>query len=229
MKKVNLTNTKHSEDLVSKSEGLAQRHEKHNPWGSGRSAWRAFGAEFMPMVSSILALVLIALIVCQEAGSQSIRYASISPPSKPLPATGAKGVSRKPTLRWDISETATSYDVYFGRSTTPPLIMSTTNNAFVPGLLNPAIIYYWRAVARNADGAMSSDTWSFQTAGKAVLSCDLNSDGAVNVLDVQLAVNQAIKTVACNSADLNQDGVCDRVDVQRVVDAAMGKAYRIGP
>jgi len=52
-------------------------------------------------------------------------------------------------------------------------------------------------------------------------ACDLNADGATNVVDVQLMVNQALGVSAC-TADINKDGVCNVVDVQRVVNAALG-------
>jgi hypothetical protein len=51
----------------------------------------------------------------------------------------------------------------------------------------------------------------------------------VNVLDVQLAINQALGTSPCGTADLNRDGVCNSTDVQRVVNAALGMACVIGP
>lgn len=84
-------------------------------------------------------------------------------------------------------------------------------------------------MAKNAVSTISSATWSFRTAANENLSCDFNSDGIVNALDVQLAVNQAIGISSCDSADLNRDGQCDTADVQRVVDAALGRPCRIGP
>jgi hypothetical protein len=59
-------------------------------------------------------------------------------------------------------------------------------------------------------------------------SCDMNGDGVVNILDVQLAVNQAIGLAACRTADLKQNGICDSIDVQRVVTSALGGACVIG-
>ena len=53
--------------------------------------------------------------------------------------------------------------------------------------------------------------------------CDVNHDGSINVVDVQLVINQALGFAAC-SADLNSDGVCNIVDVQRVISAALGGA-----
>ena len=60
------------------------------------------------------------------------------------------------------------------------------------------------------------------------VSCDVNGDSAVNVVDVQLGVNEALGSAACVS-DLNGDGACNIVDVQRIVNAAMGGACVVGP
>ena len=60
-------------------------------------------------------------------------------------------------------------------------------------------------------------------------TCDLNDDGVVNNLDVQIAVNAALGLVPCGAGDLNGDGVCNIVDVQRVINAALGGACRVGP
>jgi hypothetical protein len=61
------------------------------------------------------------------------------------------------------------------------------------------------------------------------ISCDLNSDGNVNVLDVQLATNQTLGYAACGSADLNGDSKCTIVDVQRIISSSLGAACYIGP
>ena len=52
--------------------------------------------------------------------------------------------------------------------------------------------------------------------------CDVNADGSINVIDVQLGVNQALGVTPSCTADLNQDGHCDVIDVQRLVNAALG-------
>ncbi len=59
-------------------------------------------------------------------------------------------------------------------------------------------------------------------------SCDLNQDGAVDVADVQLAIDQALGTTPCTTADLLQSGQCNVVDVQRVINAALGGACVTG-
>jgi len=57
-------------------------------------------------------------------------------------------------------------------------------------------------------------------------ACDLNQDGVVNTLDVNLAVQQALGLASCT--DLTGDGVCNVVDVQRVINAMNGGTCRVG-
>ncbi len=59
-------------------------------------------------------------------------------------------------------------------------------------------------------------------------TCDLNADGVVNAVDVQIAINQALGITACGTADLQQSGSCSIVDVQRVITAALGGACVTG-
>jgi hypothetical protein len=59
-------------------------------------------------------------------------------------------------------------------------------------------------------------------------ACDLNQDGVVNVLDVNLAVGAALGTLPC-TAKLDGAAQCDVIDVERVVVAALGGACTVGP
>jgi hypothetical protein len=52
-------------------------------------------------------------------------------------------------------------------------------------------------------------------------ACDLNLDGSVNVVDVQLGVNMSLGLAPC-IANINGAGVCDVVTVQRVINAGLG-------
>lgn len=63
----------------------------------------------------------------------------------------------------------------------------------------------------------------------AALSCDLNADGSVNVVDVQLSVNKALGLATCGAGDLDGNGSCNIIDVQRVISAALGQSCRLGP
>ncbi len=59
----------------------------------------------------------------------------------------------------------------------------------------------------------------------ALNACDLNSDGVVNNVDVQLAVNQALGIVPCTTAGaLQHNGQCTVVGVQEVINTSLGGA-----
>lgn len=58
--------------------------------------------------------------------------------------------------------------------------------------------------------------------------CDLNSDGVVNAVDVQSAINQVLGKAACTTADLDQDGQCNVIDLQRIINASLGGACVTG-
>ena len=87
------------------------------------------------------------------------------PPSPSLItlANGATNVSLTPSLTWSASSGATSYDVYVGTTSPPPLATNTTATSYAPGTLSTSTMYYWQIVARNLAGTGASQTWSFMT------------------------------------------------------------------
>ncbi|HLH17156.1 MAG TPA: protease pro-enzyme activation domain-containing protein [Bryobacteraceae bacterium] len=101
---------------------------------------------------------------------------SVTPPAAPAapvlvsPANQAANVLTAPELTWSASQGATSYDVYFGTSSTPPLVGNTTNLDYAPGTLSPGATYYWAIGAKNSLGANVSAPWSFTTSCVAGLS-----------------------------------------------------------
>jgi hypothetical protein len=60
-------------------------------------------------------------------------------------------------------------------------------------------------------------------------TCDQNNDGAMNVVDVQLVVNQALGVTPCTTGDLQQNSRCDVLDVQRAVNAVLTGVCNVGP
>ncbi|HET6347953.1 MAG TPA: hypothetical protein VFH88_02620 [Candidatus Krumholzibacteria bacterium] len=56
-----------------------------------------------------------------------------------------------------------TYDVYFGKTSPPPFHHTTTGKLWVPGTLENATKYYWRVVAKDANGSTSSEQRSFTT------------------------------------------------------------------
>ena len=73
----------------------------------------------------------------------------------------------------------------------------------------------------NTSGTYCSSTVSFKAASSGGSACDLNQDGAVNVIDVQLAVNIDIGSLSC-PPDVD-GGVCGSNLVQQVLAAALGE------
>jgi hypothetical protein len=64
-------------------------------------------------------------------------------------------------LDWADSAGATSYDVYFGTTTSPPFITNVPTSTYNPGTLTAGQTYYWRIVAKNACGDQTGVEWTF--------------------------------------------------------------------
>jgi hypothetical protein len=73
----------------------------------------------------------------------------------------------------------------------------------------------------STSGTFCSSTVSFKAASSGGGACDLNQDGVVNVVDVQLAVNMDLGLVPC-PGDID-GGVCGPTLVQQIVNAALGE------
>ncbi len=93
-------------------------------------------------------------------------YTPTTPPncvSNPYPANTTTDVFRNIALTWE-SEASTNFDVYFGTSSTPPLIQNQTENTYTPSLLSTNTTYYWQIIAYNEHGSASGcSIWSFTT------------------------------------------------------------------
>lgn len=82
------------------------------------------------------------------------------------PAAGALNVPASVELVWSANAPVTGYDLYFGASSTPPLLLAGTNRTRQPvDALTPGTKYFWRVVARGpCDSAgVSSAVQSFTT------------------------------------------------------------------
>ncbi len=90
-------------------------------------------------------------------------------PSDPLPDSAATGRSRHTVLGWTggdpDSGDVVSYDVYFGTSVSPPLVVENHPvNNFEPGILGYDVEYFWRIVARDNHSAIAEGpVWRFHT------------------------------------------------------------------
>jgi formylglycine-generating enzyme required for sulfatase activity len=91
-------------------------------------------------------------------------------PSNPVPGDDAVGQPRNPILSWTGSDPdgdAVTYDVYLEANEPYPDVLVSDDQAntwYDAGMLDPDTYYYWRVVAKDAEGATNSATvWSFRT------------------------------------------------------------------
>jgi len=89
-------------------------------------------------------------------------------PSDPYPNNGSTNVSIDVILNWtggDPDNDSVTYDIYFGTTTTPPLISSNqTQNSYQPDTLNFNTTYYWIIIAwDNYNESTTGPLWSFTT------------------------------------------------------------------
>ncbi len=97
-----------------------------------------------------------------------------------MPADGFGSHSPADPLTWNTVAGATSYDVYFGTSSNPPLVTNVTTTTYSPSLADNTT-YYWKVVPKNAYGEPTGcAVWEFTT-GTGPQSGDYRSrymDGA---------------------------------------------------
>jgi len=92
-----------------------------------------------------------------------------SAPSGPSPQNGAIAISLSASPSWQngdsrCDELTATYDVYFGTVNPPPFVRNNgSSKSFDPGTLAAMTLYYWRVVAKDANGSTQSATWSFRT------------------------------------------------------------------
>jgi hypothetical protein len=98
-------------------------------------------------------------------------------PSNPGPTDGAVGINPYTNLNWtctDPDDHPLRYDIYFGTTQTPPLVVSDYTNKTLtfdlgPKPLDNTTTYYWKIVARDEAPTGDSKTatspiWTFTTA-----------------------------------------------------------------
>ncbi|MGA3287179.1 MAG: SUMF1/EgtB/PvdO family nonheme iron enzyme [Bacteroidota bacterium] len=110
-------------------------------------------------------------------------------PSNPNPSNGATGVLFSLTLSWSCSDPdsdALTYDVYFDTSSNPTTAIATnqTTASISRNGLTTSTTYYWKIVAKDSKGAVTTGTvWSFTTVNHppAVPSNPSPTDAATGV------------------------------------------------
>lgn len=83
-------------------------------------------------------------------------------PRSPSPFDGAIGLPQVLSLQWQTSG-ALGYELYLGTSTNPGRVAVLDESGIVAPGLRPETTYYWRVVAFNSSGTVSSPVWRFTT------------------------------------------------------------------
>ena len=107
-----------------------------------------------------------------------LNAAAASVPASPSPAHGAQAGPF--TLTWAASG-ATSYQVRFGTSPTPPPFTTTTSNSAAIPVLVDGQTYYWQVVATGAMGSpQTGPVWSFVARKPAAPTLVAPANGTTN-------------------------------------------------
>jgi subtilase family serine protease len=120
----------------------------------------------------------------------------IPPPAPQLlsPADKSTDVLPAPVLTWDTARTTTTYNVYFGKVSPPPLVTNTLSLNYAPGTLAPSTTYYWAIGAKNSVGETVSTAFSFTTSCVAALSpaaTTFSGDGGTGTIPITAAAGCA--------------------------------------
>lgn len=82
-------------------------------------------------------------------------------------------------------------------------------------------------LARADTGFESREATSARALATPANACDLNQDGTVNIVDVQLGTNMYLGTAAC-TATVEGAGVCNQDVINRIKTASLGGACVVG-
>lgn len=130
------------------------------------------------------------------------------------------------SLEWDASTTPTvsMYRVYYGSvsNTYPNNITIGNQTTYTVTNLSPGT-YYFAVTALNPDMLESEFSNEVSETIPQATSCDVNSDGSVNVLDMQVMANMILGSIPTNlTFDLNLDGVLNVLDLQILTNVILG-------
>jgi len=94
------------------------------------------------------------------------------------PVSGALGIGTSVTLSWEGGYWAHKYDIYFGTTSPPPLVVedympgsatagiSSKKESYIFSSLTPGTTYYWKIVSKTmANMTKNGTTWNFTTSG----------------------------------------------------------------
>jgi hypothetical protein len=132
------------------------------------------------------------------------------------------------TLVWDPNSESdlAGYKVYYGRESGvygAPIVLGKQTTYIATGLAPGT--YYFAVTAYNTAGLESGFSNEVSTTVMAPSRCDLNLDGAVNIMDLQALISAILgmKSLPTGvSGDINGDGAVNVLDVQALVSVILG-------
>ncbi|HLD36300.1 MAG TPA: Ig-like domain-containing protein, partial [Planctomycetota bacterium] len=143
----------------------------------------------------LAAVMIFSYVGCGGGGGSSGSSGGSSAPNppaqaaSPVPANGQVSRPLAQQLSWSAATGATSYDIYFGTTSTGwSVVATTTGLTYNPGALSSSTDYYWRISSRNSGGTTAGLTWSFSTG-------DFTLPTVASTGPVASATNIAINTV----------------------------------
>jgi len=140
----------------------------------------------------------------------------------------AQIVAGSAVLTWSANtdSSTTGYKVYYGTGSraygTPIDVGTQITYTFTS--LNPGT-YYFAVTAYNSSGTQSgysNEVAKLITAGTPASHCDINADGSVNSMDLQIVINAILAGTNLVNADLNGDGQVNSLDLQILGNVILG-------
>ena len=132
-------------------------------------------------------------------------------------------------LRWDRNPESdiAGYRVYHGRTSRSvrpydTMTLITNQTSHTVGNLTPGT-YFFAVTAVNLAGLESGFSNEVSATVNSSPDCDVNSDGSINVLDLQVVTNTILGSGPCpGNCDINNSGSVDALDVQLLVNIVLG-------
>ncbi len=130
------------------------------------------------------------------------------------------------TLSWDANTETdlAGYKVYYGtapQSYGAPFILGKQTSFTVTGLGTGTFYFVVTAfdTSNNESGASNEVS---KTVTGTTTGCDVNGDGSVNVVDLQVLVNTVLAGGQPSGCDINKDGNVNALDVQMLANVVLG-------
>jgi hypothetical protein len=184
-----------------------------------REAQRICGLIFVSWFCSVLHAAVLLPLLPSSTPAKELTAGTAPAPPRNLRVVPLDGLAWDPNTDPDLA----GYRLYYGAASGtygPPLTLGRVTTYSLSGL-GPGT-YYFAVTAYNATGEESgySNEVSIAISGSR---CDINHDGRLDVLDLQLLVTVVNGTNPCpGNCDINYDGRVDAADIQVLADVITG-------